>query len=80
MDKKDKKIKSDAQDEVKTATAQAVDTQQEEPTSSETAGQEANLCNCSHFKHIHHRLNNNSAANSTDCSCNTCKKAYGKEK
>ncbi|MDD3457664.1 nucleotide exchange factor GrpE [Sphaerochaeta sp.] len=42
MDKKDKKIKSDAQDEVKTATAQAVDTQQEEPTSSETAGQEAN--------------------------------------
>lgn len=42
MDKKDKKIKSDEQDEVKTATAQAVDTQQEEPTSSETAGQEAN--------------------------------------
>ena len=42
MDKKDKKIKSDALDEVKTATAQAVDTQQEEPTSSETAGQEAN--------------------------------------
>ena len=41
MDKKDKKIKSDAQDEVKTATAQAVDTQQEESTSSETAGQEA---------------------------------------
>lgn len=42
MDKKDKKIKSDEQDEVKAATAQAVDTQQEEPTSSETAGQEAN--------------------------------------
>ena len=42
MDKKDKKSKSDAQDEVKAATAQAVDTQQEEPTSSETAGQEAN--------------------------------------
>ena len=42
MDKKDKKIKSDEQDEVKTATAQAVDTQQEEPTSSETAGQEDN--------------------------------------
>lgn len=42
MDKKDKKITSDAQDEVKAATAQAVDTQQEEPTSSETAGQEAN--------------------------------------
>lgn len=42
MDKKDKKSKPDAQDEVKAATAQAVDTQQEEPTSSETAGQEAN--------------------------------------
>lgn len=42
MDKKDKKIKTDEQDEVKAATAQAVDTQQEEPTSSETAGQEAN--------------------------------------
>jgi molecular chaperone GrpE len=41
MDKKDKKSKSDAQDEVKAATAQAVDTQQEESTSSETAGQEA---------------------------------------
>lgn len=43
MDKKDKKSKSDAQDEVKAATAQAVDTQQEEPTSSETAGQDAKV-------------------------------------
>ena len=41
MDKKDKTSKSDAQDEVKAATAQAVDTKQEESTSSETAGQEA---------------------------------------
>jgi len=41
--KKNKKSKSDAQDEVKTATDQAFDTQQEAPASSEAAGQESNV-------------------------------------